>query len=146
MVRVTTPGGRIVMGNWIPGDPTMVAQILKISASYTPPPPEGFVSPVLWGQEQHVVERFAAAGVPASQITCERATYTFDHPGSPSSFVSDFRAYYGPTMNAFAAAERDGRALELQRELECLLTEQNTSGTDDETVIPATFLKVTVTV
>jgi ubiquinone/menaquinone biosynthesis C-methylase UbiE len=25
MVRVTRPGGRIVMGNWIPGDPTLVA-------------------------------------------------------------------------------------------------------------------------
>jgi ubiquinone/menaquinone biosynthesis C-methylase UbiE len=31
MVRVTRPGGRIVMGNWIPNDPTLVAQILKIS-------------------------------------------------------------------------------------------------------------------
>ena len=45
MVRVTRPGGRIVMGNWIPGDPTLVAQILKISSAYSPPPPEGFVSP-----------------------------------------------------------------------------------------------------
>src|SRR5512133_2690412 len=35
MVRVTRPGGRIVMGNWIPNDPTLVAQILKISSSYT---------------------------------------------------------------------------------------------------------------
>lgn len=49
MVRVTRPGGRIVMGNWIPGDPTLVAQILKISSAYTPAPPEGFVSPMLWG-------------------------------------------------------------------------------------------------
>lgn len=47
MIRVTKPGGKIVMGNWIPGDPTLVAQILKISASYTPPPPEGFISPML---------------------------------------------------------------------------------------------------
>ncbi len=146
MVRVTKPGGRIVMGNWIPGDPTLVAQILKISAAYAPPPPEGFVSPVLWGQEEHVVERFTAAGVPAAQITCERATYTFDYEGSPSALVAEFRSYYGPTMNAFAAAERDGRSLQLQRELECLFTEQNTSGTDDATVIPATFLQVTVTV
>ena len=33
MVRVTRPGGRIVMGNWIPNDPTLVAQILKISSA-----------------------------------------------------------------------------------------------------------------
>src|SRR5262249_21550323 len=43
IVRVTRPGGRIVMGNWIPGDPTLVAQILRISSAYSPPPPEGFV-------------------------------------------------------------------------------------------------------
>ncbi len=146
MVRVTKPGGRIVMGNWIPDDPTLVAQILKISAAYAPAPPAGFVSPVTWGVEQHVAERFGAAGVTPDRITCERATYTFVHAGSSSSFVSAFRSYYGPTMNAFAAAEGDGRALELQRELECLFSAQNTSGTDDVTVIPATFLQVTVTV
>lgn len=64
MVRVTKPGGRIVMGNWIPGDPTLVAQILKISSAYTPPPPEGFISPMTWGMEDHVIERFGKAGIP----------------------------------------------------------------------------------
>src|SRR5215212_7156781 len=63
MVRVTRPGGRIVMGNWIPGDPTLVAQLLRISSSYAPPPPEGFVSPMTWGIVDDVVERFVAAGV-----------------------------------------------------------------------------------
>jgi SAM-dependent methyltransferase len=146
MVRVAKPGGRIVMGNWIPGDPTLVAQLLRISAAYAPPPPEGFVSPVTWGVEEHVVERFTAAGVPTSQITSERATYTFDYPGSPSALVAEFRSYYGPTMNAFAAAQKNGRVDELQRELEELFTEHNTTGTDDATVITATFLQVTVTV
>src|SRR5438094_9851904 len=74
MVRVTRPGGRIVMGNWIPGDPTLVAQILKISSSYSPPPPEGFVSPMTWGVEGDVIERFGAAGVPAEKISFERDT------------------------------------------------------------------------
>jgi SAM-dependent methyltransferase len=142
MVRVTKPGGRIVMGNWIPNDPTLVAQILKISASYSPPPPEGFVSPVKWGLEDEVVERFTAAGVPADQISFERQTYTFDYPGSPSELVAAFRAYYGPTMNAFEAATADGREAELQAELEALFNEQNTSV--EGTSIPATFLQVTV--
>ena len=142
MVRVTKPGGRIVMGNWIPNDPTLVAQILKISASYSPPPPEGFVSPVTWGVEESVVERFTAAGVPEEAISCERDTYTFNSPGSPSELVAAFRAYYGPTMNAFAAAEGDGRDDDLQTELEKLFNEQNTS--DDGTSIQATFLRVTV--
>jgi SAM-dependent methyltransferase len=142
MVRVTKPGGRIVMGNWIPNDPTLVAQILKISASYSPPPPEGFVSPVKWGVEDEVIERFEAARVPKEQITCERDTYTFNYPGSPSELVAEFRDYYGPTMNAFAAATEDGKEADLQAELEALFSEQNTS--DDGTSIPATFLRVTV--
>jgi SAM-dependent methyltransferase len=142
MVRVTKPGGRIVMGNWIPNDPTLVAQILKISASYSPPPPEGFVSPVTWGIEDNVVERFTAAGVPKESISCERDTYTFNYAGSPAELVAIFRDYYGPTMNAFDAAAGDGHEGALQSELETLFEEQNTS--DDGTSIPATFLRVTV--
>jgi ubiquinone/menaquinone biosynthesis C-methylase UbiE len=142
MVRVTRPGGRIVMGNWIPNDPTLVAQILKISSNYTPPPPEGFVSPMTWGIENNVIERFAAAGVPATNISFARDTFTFNFPGTPSAFVDEFRKYYGPTMNAFEAAEKQGRAAELQKQLEELFNTQNKSH--DATSIPATFLRVTV--
>src|SRR5256714_14265910 len=106
MVRVTKPGGRIVMGNWIPGDPTLIAQILKISSSYTPPPPEGFVSPMTWGIENNVVERFSAAGVSPDKISFERDTFVFNYPGAPAAYVNEFRDYYGPTMNAFAAGEQ----------------------------------------
>ncbi len=144
MVRITRPAGRIVMGNWIPNDPTLVAQILKISSNYTPPPPEGFVSPMTWGVESNVIERFAAAGVPADKISFARDTFTFDFPGTPSAFVDEFRKYYGPTMNAFEAAEKQGRAAELQKELEELFNSQNKS--QNATSIPATFLRVTVAV
>ncbi len=144
MVRVTKPGGRVVMGNWIPNDPTLVAQILKISSSYTPPPPEGFVSPMTWGVESHVTERFVAAGVPAERISFVRDTFTFNFKGTPEAFVDEFRKYYGPTMNAFDAAEKNGRAADLQKQLEELFRSQNTSK--DGTSIPATFLRVTVTV
>ena len=144
LVRVTRPGGRIVMGNWIPGDPTLVAQILRISSAYTPPPPEGFVSPMLWGVEEHVVGRFTRAGIAAKNVTCERDTFTFEFPGTPAGFVTEFRHYYGPTMNAFAAAEKSGRAEELQRELEALFTSQNRSPDPAATSITATFLRVTV--
>ena len=143
MVRVTRPGGRIVMGNWIPGDPTLVAQILKISGAYSPPPPAGFVSPVTWGVQENVVERFSHAGVRANDIAFERDTYTFTYPAPPSELLAEFRSYYGPTMNAFAAAEATGRADDLQRELEELFTAQNTA-TDGTTAVPATFLRVTV--
>ncbi len=137
-------GGRIVMGNWIPNDPTLVAQILRISSAYSPPPPEGTISPMTWGVESNVVERFGAAGISKEQISCVRDTYTFNYAGSPSDFVTAFRAYYGPTMNAFEAAEKNGRAGELHKELEDLFQEQNRSPSPDSTSIPATFLRVTV--
>ena len=143
MVRVTAPGGRIIMGNWIPGDPTLVAQVLRISAAYTPPPPEGFVSPVTWGVETTARERFEKAGIPAENIVCEPATYVFRHTGPPAEFFAIFRQFYGPTMNAFVAAANNDRADDLADELRDLFEEQNQGG-PDRTEIPATFLKIVV--
>jgi ubiquinone/menaquinone biosynthesis C-methylase UbiE len=144
MVRVTKPGGRIIMGNWIPNDPTLVAQILKISSAYTPPPPEGFVSPMTWGIEKNVIDRFAGADVSANKISFARDTFVFNYNGTPSAYVDEFRKFYGPTMNAFEAAEKNGRAADLQKELETLFNAQNNSSTPNQTSIPATFLRVTV--
>jgi SAM-dependent methyltransferase len=146
MVRVTRLGGRIVMGNWIPGDPTLVADILRISGAYSPPPPEGFVSPLTWGVEQDVVERFGRAGVAADRIGFERRTYTFEYPGAPAELLAAFRTYYGPTMNAYAAADASGRVESLHKELEDLFVSQNTTGEPGSTSIPATFLQVTMAV
>lgn len=143
LVRVTRKGGRIVMGNWIPGDPTLVAQILKISSAYTPAPPEGFVSPMLWGVEDEVVKRFESAGIPKENISFARETFTFTANYSPSEFLSNFRKYYGPTMNAFEAAEKNGKAEALQQELEALFIKENKSG-NGTLSIPANFLRVTV--
>jgi hypothetical protein len=90
------------MGNWIPNDPTLVAQILKISSAYSPLPPEGFVSPMTWGVESKVVDRFSGAGIPKEYI----------------SFVKDTEA-----------AEKNGRVDDLHAELEELFTKQNQSST-----------------
>jgi SAM-dependent methyltransferase len=146
MVRVTKSGGKIVMGNWIPGDPTLVAQILKISSAYTPPPPEGFVSPMTWGVESHVVERFTGAGIAPEKIHFSRETFVFRSPNAPVVLADEFLTYYGPTMNALDAAEKNGRAADLRKELEDLFVSQNQSPTSEATSIPATFLKVTVAV
>src|SRR4051812_1232526 len=146
VVRVTRPEGRIVMGNWIPNDPTLVAQILRISAAYSPPPPEGFISPMTWGVESNVIERFVGAGIAKENISFVRDTYTFNFPGQPAAFVAAFRNYYGPTMNAFEAAGKNGRAEALATELETLFASQNTSESGETTSIPATFLRVTVAV
>jgi len=146
VVRVTRPGGRIVMGNWIPNDPTFVAQLLRVSMAYSPPPPEGFVSPMTWGIEENVVERFGAAGIPAENITCERTIFLFETSRTPSEYLADFRDYYGPTMNAYAAAAADGREAELHAELEALVNEHNTAESGAGTRIEAAYLRVTVAV
>jgi SAM-dependent methyltransferase len=146
MVRVTKPGGRIIMGNWIPSDPTLVAQILKISAAYSPAPPEGFISPMTWGVPSQVTERFGAAGIAWEGITCERESYEFEFNGTAAQFVDLFREYYGPTMNAFEAAAKDGKADALRSELVALFERQNQSPRAGATRIAATFLKVTVDV
>lgn len=144
MTRVTRQGGRIVMGNWIPNDPTLVAQILKISSSYSPPPPEGFISPMTWGFEDQVMERFVAAGVTDRQVSFQKDTFTFRYAGPPSALLAEFKTYYGPTMNAYAAAAADGRMAELHEELKTLFAAQNVSTDAGATSIPATFLRVTV--
>lgn len=145
MVRVTKPGGRIVMGNWIPNDPTsFVSQLLKISSAFTPPPPEGFVSPMTWGVDTHVIERFAQAGVPKEKVTMTKDTFSFVSPHKgPRDLIDSFRRYYGPTMNAFEAAEKSGNVEQLHDQLVELATSQNKSK-DGGTSISATFLRVTV--
>lgn len=144
MVRVTRPGGRIVMGNWIPNDPTsFVSQLLKISSAYTPPPPEGFISPMTWGVESHIVERFGRAGVAPGRISMVKDTFSFVTPHPPSEFISTFERFYGPTMNAIEAAKQGGKGEELQRQLLDLTNAQN-RATRGGTSIAATFMRVTV--
>jgi ubiquinone/menaquinone biosynthesis C-methylase UbiE len=146
MVRVTKPGGRVVMGNWIPNDPTFVSQLLKISSSFTPPPPEGFVSPMTWGVETHVIERFGKAGVSKEKISMVKDMYHFALPDkSPTQFIDSFRKYYGPTMNAFEAAEKNGKTEELHNQLLELAKAHNKSSAGG-TLIAATFLRVTVSI
>jgi len=93
-----------------------------------------------------VTERFGEAGVGADQISFSRETFTFEYPAPPPELLAVFREYYGPTMNAFAAAEANGRTEQLQKELPDLFTSQNTSPNADATSIPATFFQVTVNV
>jgi len=145
MVRVTKPGGQIVMGNWIPNDPTFVSQLLRISSAFTPPPPEGFVSPMTWGVESHIIERFGHAGVPKEDISMVTDTYYFAHSEkSPTEFIELFEKFYGPTMNAVSAARNNGKEDELHKQLVELANAQNKSNAG--TFIPATFMRVTVNV
>jgi ubiquinone/menaquinone biosynthesis C-methylase UbiE len=147
LVRVTKKGGRIVMGNWIPNDPdSYVSQLLKISSAYTPPPPEGFVSPMTWGVESHIHERFGKAGVPASAITLKKDTFLFVKTGvTAEQYVDLFARYYGPTMNAVDAARANGKEKAIRDEL-VALTKSFNQGGNTNISIPATFMRVTVAV
>jgi ubiquinone/menaquinone biosynthesis C-methylase UbiE len=145
MARVTKPGGRVVMGNWIPNDPTFVSQLLKVSSAFTPPPPAGFISPMLWGVESDIVERFGKAGIPAERIRMTPDTYYFAHPEkTPEQFIGLFETYYAPTMKAVEAARGHGRERELHAQLVELANAHNKS--EAGTLIPATFMRVTVSV
>ncbi len=147
MVRVTRKGGRVVMANWIPNDPeSFVSQVLKVSAAYTPPPPEGFVSPMLWGVQSNIVERFGQAGIAADRIHVQKDVFVFGSKDTtPAAFIDIFREFYGPTMNAYAAAAKDGKAEELHTKLLALAAEQNQS--DDGTLrMGATYARVMVEV
>ncbi|PJZ57188.1 class I SAM-dependent methyltransferase [Leptospira barantonii] len=145
MVRVTKPGGRIVMGNWIPNDPTsFVSQLLKISASYLPKPPEDFISPMTWGVESIVLDYFGAAGIPKEKIFMIKDTYSFiSSDRNPEDLIELLGKFYGPTMNAFEAAEKNGTVEELRTQLIELAMEQNESDTTGVS-IPATYMRVTV--
>jgi hypothetical protein len=57
--------------------------------------------------------------------------------------IESFRRFYGPTMNAFEAAEKSGKVEELRSQLTELAIAQNKSR-EGGTSIPATFLRVTV--
>jgi hypothetical protein len=132
------------MGNWIPNDPTFVSQVLKISSAFTPPPPEGFISPMTWGVESHIIERFGEAGVPKEKISMVKDTYYFTAPEhSPTQVINVFEKFYGPTMNAVDAAQKSGRAEELHNQLVELAKALNKTK-DVGALIPATFMRVTV--
>lgn len=145
MVRVTRPGGRIVMGNWIPGDPTMVAQILKLLAEYGPPPPEGFVPPTAWGVEANVVERFGQAGIPPEAIVMEPAFKEFRLDAPPSGLLEIFMNYFGPMMRVFESLGPGARADELRGKLQAMMERENQAAAG-KTMIRARYLLVTITV
>jgi hypothetical protein len=65
---------------------------------------------------------------------------------TPGEYLDDFRNYYGPTMNACAAAAADGREAELHAELQALVEEHNSAADGEGTTIEAAYLRVTVVV
>jgi SAM-dependent methyltransferase len=138
LVRVCRPGGRIAMGNWTAE--AFTGQMFKINAKHVPPPPD-IPSPVLWGSEEIVRERFRQAGV--SDVRLTRRPITFHYPFSPVEVVEYFRQFFGPTQFAFAALDADGQAA-LRSDLEQVWTEYNRAG-DGTTSVESEYLEVIAT-
>jgi hypothetical protein len=105
MVRVTKPGGRIVMGNWIPNDPTFVAQVLKISSAFTPQPPEGFISPMTRGVNSTCSIALAKRSSRGKDLPGERHLY-LQRPRQNSPASRTIQTILLPTMNAYDAADK----------------------------------------
>ena len=95
-----------------------------------------------WGDEEIVRERFAARRKSDDRCRFEETQLVLPRRRPAEHLFEIFRDYYGPTMNAFAAAAKDGREAELDAQLRELFVAQNRGG--ERTEIPATFLKITV--
>ena len=132
--RVCRPGGFIAMANWTPSG--FIGQMFKITSSYVPPP-TGMTSPVLWGVEEKVRERFGG-GISKLETKLQKVTWVF--PFSPADVVEHFRLYYGPAQKAMGALdEQKGAAL--RKDLEELFTTHN-QATDGTTRVEAEYLEV----
>ncbi len=137
LLRVCKPGGRIAMANWTPCG--FVGQMFKTTAGHVPPP-AGMPSPVLWGVEETVRERFGS-GVSSLEANPRDAIFSFPFP--PADVVEHFRVYYGPTQKAFGVLDEPGQAA-LRKDLENLWT-QNNRATDGTTEVASEYLEVIAT-
>jgi 2-polyprenyl-3-methyl-5-hydroxy-6-metoxy-1,4-benzoquinol methylase len=133
-LRVCKPGGRIIMANWTPSG--FVGLMFKTMAHHVPPPPN-MPSPLLWGDETVVRQRFATG---VKELTFTRRLYPFHYVFPPRDVVDFFRSYYGPTNRAFAALDAEGQA-RLRTDLERLWTQHNQS-TNGSTKHTAEYLEV----
>ena len=135
--RVIKPGGKIAMANWTPTG--FIGQMFKATAAHVTPP-AGMQSPVLWGKEEVIRERF---GNGVSKIEATPRIVSFDFPFSPAEVVEHFRLYYGPTNKAFGALDENTQAA-LRRDLEQLWSNNN-KATDGTTSVEAEYLEVIAT-
>ena len=136
LTRVCAPGGTIAMANWTAEG--FVGKMFRTIAKFIAP--TGMPSPLLWGDEAVVRERF---GSQVCELNLARRHYTFDYPFPPSDVVNFFRLNYGPMNRAFASLDRTGRR-SLHQELEALWSEHN-RGRDGFTLVAAEYLEVIAT-
>lgn len=137
VVRVCRPGGTIAMGNWTKEG--FIGQMFKTVARFIGPP--GMPSPVLWGDEEVVRQRFDGA---VAGLRLTRVNYRFDYPFSPEQVVEFFRQNYGPANRAFDTLKEPEQA-SLRQELVELWSSHNQSSEPDRTVVDGEYLEVRAT-
>jgi SAM-dependent methyltransferase len=136
LTRVCRPGGMIAMGNWTPGG--FVGQMFKAISRHIAP--SGTPSPVLWGDEATVRDRFREG---IADLKCARRTYRFEYPFPPDAVVDFYRTHYGPMSRAFASLDQKGQE-ELRHELASLWLAYNKSA-NGHTQVDAEYLEVIAT-
>jgi ubiquinone/menaquinone biosynthesis C-methylase UbiE len=136
LLRVCAPGGSIAMANWTPAG--FIGQMFKTTAAHVPPP--SIPSPLLWGDEAAVRERFGSG---VSGLQFNRRMVSFSLPMRPEQTVDYFRAWYGPTLRAFSALDEHGQSA-LRRDLRELWSEHN-QATDGSTHVESEYLEVIAT-
>jgi SAM-dependent methyltransferase len=138
LVRVVRSGGRIAMANWLPNG--FIGKMFKVMGKHVTPPPSPHgppPSPMMWGNEAIVTERL---GSQIAELHCTPRTITFRFPFSPAATVEAFRAYYGPTLRAFATLSPEAQAA-LRSDLEQLWSQHN-QAKDGTTQVDSTYLEV----
>lgn len=138
LLRVCRPGGVIAMANWTPAG--FIGRMFKTVGAHVAPP-VNMPSPLLWGDEQTVRERFGEA---VSEINFVPRSIRFEFPFGVAQTIEFWREFYGPTHKAFAALDAEGQAA-LRADLEKLWADNNLSGAEDETVVEAEYLEITAT-
>jgi SAM-dependent methyltransferase len=136
LTRVCRPGGTIAMANWTPSG--FIGQMFKVISGHIAP--SGMPSPVLWGDEASVRDRFADR---VAELKFTLHDYHFDYPFSPDAVVEFFRTNYGPLSRAFASLDDNGQE-KLRRELVTLWSENN-KAQDNTTRVDAEYLEVIAT-
>lgn len=133
LLRVCKAGGTIAKANWTPQG--FIGHMFKTVSTFIAP--AGIPSPVLCGDENTVRER---PGKGLSELDLARRHYTLSYPFPPSEVVEFHRLYYGPTNQAFASLDADGRE-RLRQELEALWSFHNRARKECTTVF-AEYLEV----
>lgn len=116
-----------------------IGDLFKATAKHVAPP-AGMPSPLQWGDENIVRERL---GDRVSDIKIAPVMAQLKFPFSIAETIEFYRAYYGPTLRAFAGISTEAQDA-LRRDLEVVYARYN-QVYDDTVSIAAEYLDIVAT-